>query len=100
MPKKQRKSGNFAVFYNFSPKNFGSSRKSSTFAPAKQNKSVLKQKNILGYGVMVTLQILVLPFLVRVRVPQPNQKELQSMVLRNSFSLILHLTRHIAKKQG
>ena len=25
---------------------------------------------ILGYGVMVTLQILVLPFLVRVRVPQ------------------------------
>ena len=24
----------------------------------------------LGYGVMVTLQILVLPFLVRVRVPQ------------------------------
>ena len=25
----------------------------------------------LGYGVMVTLQILVLPFLVRVRVPQP-----------------------------
>ena len=28
---------------------------------------------ILGYGVMVTLQILVLPFLVRVRVPQPKQ---------------------------
>ena len=26
----------------------------------------------LGYGVMVTLQILVLPFLVRVRVPQPK----------------------------
>ena len=26
--------------------------------------------NSLGYGVMVTLQILVLPFLVRVRVPQ------------------------------
>ena len=25
---------------------------------------------VLGYGVMVTLQILVLPFLVRVRVPQ------------------------------
>ena len=24
----------------------------------------------LGYGVMVTLQILVLPFLVRVRIPQ------------------------------
>ena len=26
----------------------------------------------LGYGVMVTLQILVLPFLVRVRIPQLN----------------------------
>ena len=30
------------------------------------------QIRILGYGVMVTLQILVLPFLVRVRVPQPK----------------------------
>ena len=28
----------------------------------------------LGYGVMVTLQILVLPFLVRVRVPQLKEK--------------------------
>ena len=28
----------------------------------------------LGYGVMVTLQILVLPFLVRIRVPQPIEK--------------------------
>ena len=37
--------------------------------PQNRNKRVSKQ-NILGYGVMVTLQILVLPFLVRVRVPQ------------------------------
>ena len=29
--------------------------------------------NILGYGVMVTLQILVLSFLVRVRVSQPSK---------------------------
>ena len=28
----------------------------------------------LGYGVMVTLQILVLPFLVRVRVAQQNRR--------------------------
>ena len=28
----------------------------------------------LGYGVMVTLQILVLPFLVRVRVPQQAKR--------------------------
>ena len=31
----------------------------------------------LGYGVMVTLQILVLSFLVRVRVPQPKRAALQ-----------------------
>ena len=37
-----------------------------------QNKNC---KDSLGYGVMVTLQILVLPFLVRVRVPQPREKE-------------------------
>ena len=36
-------------------------------------------KNILGYGVMVTLQILVLPFLVRVRVPQLKES-LSSML--------------------
>ena len=29
----------------------------------------------LGYGVMVTLQILVLSFLVRIQVAQPNKKE-------------------------
>ena len=31
-------------------------------------------RNRLGYGVMVTLQILVLPFLVRVRVAQQNEE--------------------------
>ena len=33
MPNKKEK---IAVFYKFSPKSFGSSQKSSTFAPAKQ----------------------------------------------------------------
>ena len=32
--------------------------------------------NVLGYGVMVTLQILVLPFLVRVRVAQQQRETL------------------------
>ena len=32
-----------------------------------------KCTTFLGYGVMVTLQILVLPFLVRVRVPQQRE---------------------------
>ena len=31
---------------------------------------------LLGYGVMVTLQILVLPFLVRIRVPQHPRETL------------------------
>ncbi len=69
MREMQKKKENFAVFYKFSAKNFGSSQKSSTFAPAKRNKDVLLSMT-LGYGVMVTLQILVLSFLVRVRVPQ------------------------------
>ena len=33
--------------------------------------------NLLGYGVMVTLQILVLSFLVRVRVPQQKESAKQ-----------------------
>ena len=33
-----------------------------------------QNRNALGYGVMVTLQILVLPFLVRVRVPQLKRR--------------------------
>ena len=65
----QRKELNFAFFYKKVPKNFASSRKSCTFA-AHFEISVFFDSNSLGYGVMVTLQILVLPFLVRVRVPQ------------------------------
>ena len=40
----------------------------------------------LGYGVMVTLQILVLPFLVRVRVAQHNEENLAT--LRGSLLFI------------
>ena len=42
-----------------------------------------KCTTFLGYGVMVTLQILVLPFLVRVRVPQQNES--LSSTLSDSF---------------
>ena len=45
------------------------STKNSTFAPVLKRGSLWYTLS-LGYGVMVTLQILVLPFLVRVRVPQ------------------------------
>ena len=68
----QKKIENFAVFYKFSAKNFGSSQKSSTFAPAKRNKDVLLSMT-LGYGVMVTLQILVLSFLVLTRCLSPRE---------------------------
>ena len=81
----QKKIENFAVFYKFSAKNFGSSQKSSTFAPAKRNKDVLLSMT-LGYGVMVTLQILVLSFLVRVRVPQ-HRRSLSSHKLLAIFLL-------------
>ena len=43
-------------------------KKRRTFASAKETDGFGRQS--LGYGVMVTLQILVLSFLVRVRVPQ------------------------------
>ena len=45
--------------------------------------------NKLGYGVMVTLQILVLSFLVRVRVPQ--HPESQASFLLGFFVLISFL---------
>ena len=47
------------------------STKNSTFAPVLKRGSLWYTLS-LGYGVMVTLQILVLPFLVRVRVAQPS----------------------------
>ena len=50
------------------PKCFGMSQKCCTFAPSKQKDD--NRSLILGYGVMVTQQILVLFFLVRVRVAQ------------------------------
>ena len=42
--KKEQKQENFAFFYKKVPKNFASFRKSCTFAPANQNKRVLKTK--------------------------------------------------------
>lgn len=53
-------------------KNFAVNKKSHTFATANQEQHELQTKTALGYGVMVTLQILVLSFLVRVRVSQHN----------------------------
>ena len=44
--------------------------------------AVLLGSGLLGYGVMVTLQILVLPFLVRVRVAQQRERR---MVVHSSF---------------
>lgn len=52
-------------------KNFVGSEKSVTFALAIKKRHC-NDKKTLGYGVMVTLQILVLSFLVRIRVSQPK----------------------------
>ena len=51
------------------------------FAPAREF--------LLGYGVMVTLQILVLPFLVRVRVPQHKKETSTEEVSFLIFMLLL-----------
>ena len=45
----QNKRRKIALFYKISPEKFVSSRKSSTFAPAKRNKGVLKVQ--IGIGV-------------------------------------------------
>ena len=53
----------------------------------------------LGYGVMVTLQILVLPFLVRVRVPQQNPLSLRLdgffLSIRLFFSIEVTMERKV-----
>ena len=41
--------------------------------------------NVLGYGVMVTLQILVLPFLVRVRVAQQRKRDANASLFLSFF---------------
>ena len=69
------KSENFAVFYKKRHFFFVVSEKTTTFA-AHFEKMLLGVTKKLGYGVMVTLQILVLPFLVRVRVPQQEYAQL------------------------
>ena len=40
-----------------------------------RNQAIFRLQRKLGYGVMVTLQILVLPFLVRVRVSQQRRAQ-------------------------
>ena len=55
-------------FINFRPKVLVVYKKVVPLHP--QNRTRMFDCKTLGYGVMVTLQILVLSFLVRVRVPQ------------------------------
>ncbi len=52
---------------------FGAYDKTS-YLCTRNHTAVVVGHHILGYGVMVTLQILVLPFLVRVRVAQQKVK--------------------------
>ena len=63
------------------------SEKLRTFALAieKSLASFKGEAKKLGYGVMVTLQILVLPFLVRIRVPQHSESVANYDGLRHLF---------------
>ncbi len=62
---------------------FGGKEKSCNFASrfGKRGAKTFTQQRILGYGVMVTRQILVLLFLVRVQVSQ-HQEALQDILAR------------------
>ena len=71
------------IFYIFLAESFVSSEKLHTFAAQKGH-----IPRLLGYGVMVTLQILVLPFLVRVRVAQHSKEHHQRDALFLLSSII------------
>ena len=68
-PKNKEKQKKLRFFINFLQKILVVQEKVVPLHPQNRTRE-FSSKNILGYGVMVTLQILVLPFLVRVRVPQ------------------------------
>ena len=70
--KNKEKAENLRFFINFPLKILVVQEKVVPLHPQNRNNEFLSNK-ILGYGVMVTLQILVLPFLVRVRVPQQKK---------------------------
>ena len=74
-PKSAIKTENFGVFNKKMRFFFVVSEKTTTFA-AHFEKMLCEVAEKLGYGVMVTLQILVLPFLVRVRVPQQEKRSI------------------------
>ena len=76
--KNKRKEKNLRFFINFPLKILVVQEKVVPLHPQNRTREFWSN-NILGYGVMVTLQILVLPFLVRVRVPQ-LKKTLSSML--------------------
>ncbi len=72
-PKNKEKQKKLRFFINFLQKILVVQEKVVPLHPQNRTRE-FSSKNILGYGVMVTLQILVLPFLVRVRVPQLKKK--------------------------
>ena len=55
------------------------------FGGSKKTPYLCTRNQKLGYGVMVTLQILVLPFLVRIRVPQHSESVANYDGLRHLF---------------
>ena len=78
-PKNKEKQKKLRFFINFLQKILVVQEKVVPLHPQNRTRE-FSSKNILGYGVMVTLQILVLPFLVRVRVPQQKTKVAKLML--------------------
>ena len=83
----KRKAKILRFFINFRPKVLVVYKKVVPLHP--QNRTRMFDCMTLGYGVMVTLQILVLSFLVRVRVPQ-HRRSLSSHKLLAIFFIVLY----------
>lgn len=78
----------FTIFYKKKPQKICRFRKKPYLCIAIQRQALCK--DILGYGVMVTLQILVLSFLVRIRVSQPTPSQTTE---NSSLAFFMHTIR-------
>ena len=80
----QKKSSKTHFYLRFFCKNLWRFKKKHYLCTRISKKTRCENKT-LGYGVMVTLQILVLSFLVRVRVPQQKMSRVQKKNPRHLF---------------
>ena len=90
------------IFLQKRRKKFGWYNKNLYFCTRIYERASLRYTR-LGYGVMVTLQILVLPFLVRVRVPQQAKRAIdyssiaRFVFMQFCFSWLVFLHRNLCQ---